>query len=87
MANDGIGDCTLVDGGALATPDLRGLTFGEKLSRVRPTYVVRCVGHSPNKLATEYPQLKLQMSESYMDHSISTAGETDYLSIFRVSSS
>jgi hypothetical protein len=84
MARVGIGDCTLVDGGALAAPELRGLTLTEKLSHVKPTYLVRTTGHSPDELAIDYPGLTLQMSESYTDHGISSAGQLDYLSIYRV---
>ena len=84
MADDGIGDCTLVDGGALATPSLRGMNLAEKLAHVRPTYFVRCTGLSADELASEHPQLELLMSEAYTDHGLTTAGQRDYMSIFRV---
>jgi hypothetical protein len=84
MARDGIGHCTLVDGGALATPHLRGMTLAEKLSRLKPTYLVQSTAPSRNALATDYPQLTLQMSESYTDHGVANAGQHDYLNIYRV---
>lgn len=84
MARDGIGDCTLVDGGALATPDLRGMTLAEMLSRVEPTYLVQSIGHSRNEFASDFPQLTLQMWESYTDHGIAKAGQKEYLNIYRV---
>jgi hypothetical protein len=85
MADDGIGDCTLMDGGALASPSLRGMDLTEKLAHVRPTYFVRCTGLSADELAGEHPQLELLMSEAYTDHGLTTAGQKDYMSIFAVS--
>jgi 4-amino-4-deoxy-L-arabinose transferase-like glycosyltransferase len=83
MAYDGIGDCVFVDGGALATPAVRGMTFAEKLSRVRPTYAVQSIGTSRNELGAAYPQLRLLMAESYPDHGVANAGNLDWLNIYR----
>jgi 4-amino-4-deoxy-L-arabinose transferase-like glycosyltransferase len=84
MTYDGIGDCVFVDGGALATPAVRGMTFAEKLSRVKPTYVVQSIGTSRNELAADYPQLRLLMAESYPDHGVANAGQLDWLNIYSV---
>jgi hypothetical protein len=84
MADEGIGACALVDGGTLATPQLHGMSDAEMFSYVRPTYVVQSIGSTPNELAAEYPQLALQMSESYTDHGVGRAGILDYLNIYRV---
>ena len=70
MAKDGIGECALVDGGALATPSLRGLTLAQKMAKVHPTFVVQSIGHRADELSAEFPKLKLKlrMSKSYIDH-------------------
>jgi hypothetical protein len=86
VARDGIGPCTLVDGDALATPQLRGMTLGEQLSRANPTYFLESLGHSRDDLAAEYPRLMLQMSERYTGYDLATPGQVEYLNIYRVNS-
>lgn len=83
MAVEGIGNCSLVDLGALATPELRGLTLAETLSRIKPTYLVETTGRSRNELAAEYPQLSLRMSAGYTNRGVVNAGQ-EYLNIYRV---
>ena len=84
MARDGIGDCHLEDGGALATPQLRGMTLEGMLAHLKPTYLVQTIGHSRSELTADYPQFELEMSEGYTDPALAGSGELDYLNIYRV---
>ncbi len=84
MAYYGIGDCTFVDGGALATPSVRGMTLAEKPSRVKPPLLVQSIARTRNELAADYPHLTLLMSESYPDHGVANAGQLDYVNIHSV---
>jgi hypothetical protein len=76
MARDGIGDCALVDGGALATPSLRGMTLAAEMAKVHPTFVVQSIGYRRDELSAQFPNLKLRMSKSYTDHGVSKADAT-----------
>lgn len=87
MARDGIGDCTLVDGAGLATPDMIGLSFLEQLSRAKPTFVVFACERSHNESGGKYPQLTLELSKTFMNPSIAEFGRECYFNIYRVNSS
>lgn len=82
LARDGIGSCRLADGGALASPELRGLTLVQQIEVVRPDFVVQSIGHAPNELAAKFPQLQLLRTTEYVEHGISKAGAKDYLNIY-----
>jgi hypothetical protein len=76
MAKDGIGACQLMDGGALATPSLRGMTLAEEVAKVHATFVVQTIGLRRDELSAQYPELKLRMSKSYTNHGVSRADAT-----------
>lgn len=84
IARDGVGDCVLVDGGALATPSVRSMTIDQAIDQFKVKYVVQSIGRSPGELADKYPQLglKLELSERYTEHGIAKAGQVNYLNIF-----
>jgi hypothetical protein len=82
MAMDGIGDCALVDGGALATPSLRGMTLAPEMAKVHPTFLVQSSGHHRGEFSAQYPQLKLRMSKIYTDQGVAGAGHENYLNIY-----
>ena len=84
MSRNGVGACTVVGGPVPATSQTGGMTLRELLSRATPTYLVEISGHDRNDLAADYPQLILQMSEGYTGHDLATAGQLDYLNIYRV---
>jgi hypothetical protein len=67
--------CRIVDGGALASPELRGLTLKEKLTVVQPRYVIESLG-SPDRSDVEAaePRARQVWSRVFASHSV---GEPD----------
>ena len=67
--------CRIADGGALASPELRGLTLKEKLAAVRPRYVIESLG-APERsdVAAAEPGAREVWSRTFASHSV---GEPD----------
>jgi 4-amino-4-deoxy-L-arabinose transferase-like glycosyltransferase len=84
LAEDGIGACALSDGGALATPSLRGMTLPQAVATVHPAFLVQSIGHHPDELSSQYPGLTLRMVKAYTDHGVQLAGQKDFINIYAV---
>ena len=84
MAHDGIGDCSLKDGGALATPSLRGMELEQEIAAVHPTYLIQSIGQQRDEWSAEYPGLKLLLSRAYADRGVERTGQEGYLNIYAV---
>ncbi|HEX2116164.1 MAG TPA: hypothetical protein VHM01_17300 [Alphaproteobacteria bacterium] len=63
--------CRIADGGALASPELRGLSVQEKLAAVRPRYVIESLG-SPDRsdVAITEPRAREVWSRLFASHSV-----------------
>jgi hypothetical protein len=63
--------CRIVDGGALASPELRGLSLAEKIAAVRPRFVIESLG-SPvrSDVAAVAPAAREVWSRSFASHSV-----------------
>ena len=83
MSREGIGACSLLDGGGLATPRLHGMTLWKQLALTKPSYLVEVRGLGAGDLIDQDRSLSLMLSRSYADHGISTAGDAVYLNIYR----
>jgi hypothetical protein len=61
--------CRIADGGALASPELRGLSLREKIAAVRPRYVIESLG-APERsdVAAVEPRARLVWSRSFASH-------------------
>jgi len=84
LAAEGISKCPLADAGALASPELRGMTLEEMISATNPQFVVESIGESSGAFLAERPQLRLVHSRSYLAHGVSTAGAKYWLNIYAV---
>jgi hypothetical protein len=83
MADDGIGACRLADGGGLATPELQEGDLDESVAKVDPAFVVQSIGAAEGELLAEYPDWQLVYSRSYTAHGVSTAGNLNFLNVYR----
>lgn len=84
LTDQGIGNCTVADAGALASPELRGMTLDQMIAATRPQFVVESIGSSQGSLLPEHPQLRLVQSRAYLSHGVSTRGVQDWLNIYTV---
>jgi hypothetical protein len=67
--------CRIADGGALASPELRGLSLRDKLAAVRPRYVVESLGSTDRSdVARVDPGARQVWSRVFASHSV---GEPD----------
>ncbi|HLK16841.1 MAG TPA: hypothetical protein VKT78_18680, partial [Fimbriimonadaceae bacterium] len=86
LGYSGRGRFEISDGGALATPSLRGLSFPEQLSRVHPALVVQSLASNPDGLAAEYPGLLTPVwKRRFRQHGVGGNTPYYYAIIFRPS--
>ncbi len=71
------GGCYLADGGALASPELRGLDVEQQIRRTHPRFVVESLGSSRNDLGRRVPGLRLLWSRGFAGHGLS--GQDHYV--------
>lgn len=57
LSCEGDGRFEIVDGGALATPALRGLSTKAQIERVRPAFVVQTLSRTPQGFAADLPEI------------------------------
>jgi hypothetical protein len=63
--------CRIADGGALASPELRGLSLRDKIAAVRPRYVIESLS-APDRsdVAAAAPQAQQVWSRVFASHSV-----------------
>lgn len=74
----------IVDGGALASPELLGLSIEEKISLTRPKYLVETLGKNPSELARKDKRLKLVLSKKFASHSVGFPELNFHCNVFEV---
>jgi hypothetical protein len=62
--------CRFYDGGAVATPDLRGLNVEEKIQRKAPGVVIESLGRSVGEMGKHVPGLRLVWHRAFKSHSV-----------------
>ena len=67
--------CRIADGGALASPELRGLSIAEKIAAVRPRFVVDSLG-APDRsdITAAVPDAALLWQKEFPSHSVGEPG-------------
>ncbi len=80
------GACRIADGGALASPELRGLGLQEKISRSSAAYVLESLASLPGGLAARDPSLSLLATWSFRSHSVGDPAGVFYCNIYRTRS-
>ncbi len=76
-------ECEFFDGGAVATPDLRGLSVEDKIRRKRPRLVVETLGSSVGAMRRAIPGLQLLWHREFRSHSISRPDAVYVCNIYR----
>jgi hypothetical protein len=63
--------CRIADGGALASPELRGLTLREKIAATRPHYIVESLSAPDHSdVAAAAPQARQVWTRVFASHSV-----------------
>ena len=62
--------CVIADGGALASPELAGLSLPMMIDRIRPRFVLESQGESSSHTAIPGPGSSIVWSRKYLSHSI-----------------
>lgn len=76
--------CRIADGGALASPELRGLTIPEKIAATHARYVVESLG-APNHSALDgIPDAALRWSRAFASHSVGAPDRTYVVRLFEI---
>ncbi|MGY1752142.1 hypothetical protein [Blastococcus sp. SYSU D01042] len=83
MADEGIGNCELLDGGGLATPRLQQMDLDELVEATTPTFVVQSIAEASGDLLTDHPEWRTVLTVEYASHGVSTAGARNFLNIYR----
>lgn len=76
-------ECQFFDGGAVASPDLRGLTVEEKIRRKQPRLIVETLGTRVAEMADTVPGLQLVWHREFRSHSISRRDATYVCNIYK----
>lgn len=77
-------ECTFYDGGAVASPDLRGLSVVEKIRRTEPELVVETLASEAGEMAKTVPGLHLIWHREFRSHSIGRPDAVYVCNIYRV---
>lgn len=72
------GRFVIADGGALASPELRGLTVPGQIQVSKPRYLLESFGISPGDLAPLIPGLKPVWSRRFKQHGLAAALDVPY---------
>jgi len=74
----------IADGGALASPKLRGLSLTEKISKTSPLFVVQSLGTKSNELSGQDDRLEFLFTKPFRSHGITQSTDTLYCNVYRV---
>jgi hypothetical protein len=74
----------IADGGTLASPELRGLSLQDKISLVKPRYLIQSYGTRPDDLAGQDVRLRFVYSDSFQNHSFEKPELQYYCNIYEV---
>ena len=81
----GRGRFEIYDGGALATPSLRGLTVRSQIAQSQPAYLVESLASSPDGMGPEFPGLLQQIWECrFRQQSVRVIRPNYYTIIYQV---
>jgi hypothetical protein len=72
------------DGGALASPELIGLTLSEKINLLRPRYVVESLGMKQGDMIYKDDRLKLVYSKIFASHGVNKADISYWCNLYEV---
>ena len=64
--------CYFFDGGALATPSLKGLTIAQQVERTRPDLVIEPLGSAVGDLSARVPALIPSWHQDFRSHSVTS---------------
>jgi hypothetical protein len=77
--------CRIADGGALASPQLRGLSIAEKIAAVRPRFVVESLGAPErSEIAAAAPDAALVWRKEFPSHSVGEPGRVYMVRLFEL---
>jgi hypothetical protein len=80
----GNGRFEIYDGGALATPSLRGLDVRDQILQVHPAYIVESLGETADGIGAEYPDLLSRIWERrYLQHGVRKSEPYFYAIIYQ----
>ena len=74
--------CYFFDGGALATPSLKGLTIAQQVERTRPELVIEPLGTGVGDLSAEIPALVPSWHQNFRSHSVTSPNAIYYCNIY-----
>lgn len=78
------GRCVLVDGGALANPELQGLSVAQQIKASRASLVVETLGTSRGSLREQVPPLRLLYSRTFKSHGVEDPNSRFTVNVFSV---
>ncbi len=76
--------CRIADGGALASPELRGLTIAEKVAVTHARYVVESLGDPDRSALDRVPAATLRWSRAFASHSVGAPDRTYVVRLFEI---
>jgi dolichyl-phosphate-mannose-protein mannosyltransferase len=79
------GRCRIADGGALASPELRGMSFPERIDRSHANYVLESMGQSGRVLAMADRRLESVHSWTFRSHAVAYSDAMFVCNLYRVS--
>ena len=74
--------CYFFDGGALATPSLKGLSIAQQVERTRPDLVIEPLGTSVGDLSASVPALVPSWHQDFRSHSVTSPNTVFYCNIY-----
>ncbi len=78
------GRCRIADGGALASPELKGLSLERKVEASGATFVLESLGRSPGDLQQRETILELLRSWQFRSHSVGDPDRIFFCNLYRV---
>lgn len=78
------GRCELVDGGALADPELQGLSVAKQIKASGASLVVETMGTSRGSLQDQVPSLRLLFSRTFKSHGVEDPYSRFTVNVFSV---
>ena len=76
--------CRIADGGALASPELRGLTIAQKIEATHARYVVESLGSPSRSVMEPIPGATLRWSREFASHSVRSPSRIFVVRLFEI---
>lgn len=78
------GDRRIIDGGALASPELRGLTLDEMVVESDADFLLESLGNRGEQIRLDSSELELVWERSFLSHGVGTPDRTYYARLYRI---